>query len=165
MLQLTAQSKDSKVYQLFQEENLLGTLTYPKWYSSNAELQTNAYSNLSFVKESFWDGLLVLKDGETVLLDMKLGWSGLYINTYFSGQEQRYVLNTGSLLNYKFSLQDMEGHDQLSILVKFSFKNFKTFYELQVNEKLISSAERDVLTLAALHGVNYYLRYIVTAAI
>ena len=92
-----ANSIDLTTFTLTKEDQLLGELKYSKWYSFRAEIILPGQQKYELVPKGFWDSKIELVYNEGVLINFKMGWKGILINTKFNGFEQNYLLKLKGL--------------------------------------------------------------------
>ena len=144
-------SKDLRNFQLLNEaEELIGEIVYPKWYSANAEIKVNN-KTYKFSAKGFWTTSLQVSEGEKVLLNFKMAWSGDIVLTDFSNGEEYYQINKEKWYNDVFEMKDQHGNAILKIKRNFKWKNFSYYYEI--------ISDNDDLPLVTILGIVHVVNF------
>ncbi len=164
MGQFKACSLNSKNFSLTYENSKVGELNYAKWYSFKAEILLADNSVYHLEPKGFWDSKVELKKGDMTLLEFKMGWKGIVINTSFGGIEKNYLLKLKGLLNSKYVLIDAEANEILAVDTNFKWSKLNFDYTIETSKEFDMMENRELMVLTILHCVNYYLTMIVAAS-
>ncbi|GGP05863.1 hypothetical protein GCM10010992_23600 [Cloacibacterium rupense] len=152
MKTLIAKSINSRNFELFDEnEVLLGNIVYPKWYSTNAEIHTDAQT-YKIKAKGFWTTSIEVVKQENVLMKFKMSWSGNIVVTDFNNGERHFQINKEKWYNDIFEMKDETEKTILKIKRNFKWKDFKYYYEIVLED----DALLPITILGILHVVNYF---------
>lgn len=161
MANYIAKSTNSLSFYLTSDEKKIGELIYEKWYASNAEIKTFNGANFHLKSKGLWNSKIELKDGEKTILEFKLGWNGILIKTFFQNSEKNYILRTKGISSNKFILTDSEKKELLVAEMDTKLDNLNYKYSIRTTNEFESFKNKNILVLALLHCINYYI-YITT---
>jgi hypothetical protein len=161
MANYIAKSTNSLSFYLTSDEKKIGELIYEKWYASNAEIKTFNGANFHLKSKGLWNSKIELKDGEKTILEFKLGWNGILIKTFFQNSEKNYILRTKGISSNKFILTDSEKKELLVAEMDTKLDNLNYKYSIRTTNEFESFRNKNILVLALLHCINYYI-YITT---
>ncbi len=161
MANYIAKSTNSLSFYLTSDDEKIGELIYEKWYASNAEIKTFDGANFHLKSKGLWNSKIELKDGEKTILEFKLGWNGILIKTFFQNSEKNYILRTKGISSNKFILTDSEKKELLVAEMDTKLDNLNHKYSIRTTNEFESFRNKNILVLALLHCINYYI-YITT---
>lgn len=164
MAQYKVNSKNSRNFSLTLDNEKVGDLVYKKWYSFNAELLMADGKNYQLESKGFWDSKIELKDGTESLLEFKMGWKGIVINTRFDNKEKHFLLKLKGLLSNKFILLGDDNEELMVAETDFKWKNLRFDYNIETTQQFDNSANAKLLLLTVVHCINYYIAILVAAA-
>lgn len=149
------ESTSSRTYTLLENGNTLGQLTYPNWYSFNAEISIPGGSSFQFKPKGFWESKIQLFKGDEILLDFKMGWKGIIINTHLRSIETSLLLKQKGILGNKYILLNTDGQEILAVSSQFKWRNFSYDFNFEVADDSFSNNELAILLLTIVHCINY----------
>jgi hypothetical protein len=152
-----ATSTDSRNFNLTIDTVPLGKLEYPKWYTFKADILLADHSKYQLEPKGFWDWKIELKQNEKSLLNFKMGWKGIIINTEFDGDEKSYLLSLKGLLSSKYVLIDTDENELLVVESDFKWNKLHFDYTITTSDGFDSHNNKELLLLTILHCINYYL--------
>ena len=161
MANYLANSTNSLSFYLTSENEKIGELIYEKWYASNAEIKTSNGAKFHLKPKGIWNSKIELKDGEKTILEFKLGWNGVLIKTFFNDLEESYSLHIKGFSSNKFILTDSDKKELLVAEMDTKCNNLNYKYSIKTSNEFESHINKDVIVLALLHCINYYI-YITT---
>ena len=161
MANYKANSTNSLNFNLTSDNKKIGELVYEKWYASKADLQISDGNKYQLEPKGFWDSKIELKDKEKTLLEFKLGWNGIIIKTFFNDIEENYMLELKGFSTSKFILTDSKKSELLVADLGSKLNNLNYDFNIETNPEFDNFPNKDVLILAILHCINYYI-YITT---
>lgn len=161
MANYIANSTNSLTFHLTSDIEKIGELIYEKWYASNAEIKMSNGVKFQLKPKGIWNSKIELKDGEKTILEFKLGWNGVLINTFFNENEESYSLCAKGFSSNKFILTDSDKKELLVAEMDTKWNNPNYKYSIKTTNEFESFTDKDVLILALLHCINYYI-YITT---
>ena len=141
---------DSKNFELFDNAEKLGRLTYKNWFSYSAELEAG--------KEQYEikpTGLLgatfaVTIDGADAAT-FKMNWKGQMTITFKDGQE--FAFKRKSMLNSKYVVENAKEQEIIQFIPCFDWIKFKYSYDIFYNDK----TKNILLILLGIYCANYYI--------
>jgi len=161
----------SRQFILEHEGELISTLKFPKWSSSNAEL-TSANGRLKFSKKSIWKSSFIISKNEQIFGKITSNWKGrLFIQLFHqpdlvpSNMEMEedlaqldattYHIKTKGILKQRHELYQEKAPRPL-ITLRSKSKWFKVNYEIELHhDDLISFELEDVL------GIMNFCAYLI----
>ena len=117
-----ANAKDTWNFSLSEGSQKIGELAYEKWYSFKAVIKLSEREKYRLEPKGFWDSKIELTDGRQRLLEFKMGWKGILINTFFDGEEKTYLLKLKGLLSNQYVLLDTDQEELLVAQPNFKWK-------------------------------------------
>lgn len=144
------QCTDNKTFELIDESNKLGQLSYNRLFSFKATLEINKHT---YVIEPFGvlkTSVLVTKD-DIEIANMKMNWKGQIIISYHSGEE--FVLKaTGTFLN-KYVIENNKNEKLMLLSPDFNWAKFNYNYDISFDKK----PDDILLVLLAAYSANYFI--------
>lgn len=159
-----ANSTDSHKFYVVSDNIKVGNLVYKKWYSFEADILMPDGKRFQLRPKGFWDSKVELTDGSKTLLEIKMGWKGIVIKTYFDQQEKHYLLKLKGLLGDKFILIDDSNQELMRAKTDFKWRTLNYEYSIETTESFDHLGYRNLLLLALLHSMNYYMTLISSAS-
>ncbi len=135
----------------------IGELVYKKWYAYEADIQIFDGDKFQLEPKGFWDSKIELKDKEKTLLEFKLGWNGININTFFNDVEETYLLEIKGFSESKFTLTDNENNEVLVADFGSKWNNFNYDFNIKTTDEFEKYPNKDIVILTILHCINYYI--------
>lgn len=157
MGQYKANSTNSQNFSLTFNDQPLGELIYKKWYSFNAEILLASGKKYQLEPQGFWNSKIELKDETKTLLEFKMGWNGIIIDTFFDNKEQTYLLKLNSLLSSKFILIDTEKNELMVAETDFKWNKLNYDYNIETAPSFEDFDKKELVLLTILHCINYYM--------
>ena len=147
----TATSQNSRNFILENEnQEILGELIYPKWYSTKAEIHIGSKIFKTDTK-GFWTTSVEVTEYERVLLKFKMDWKGNIIMTSLQDGEKHFIIKKEKWYSNILVMKDENEKVYFHLKRNFKWKDFKFHYEIALEEDL------DELTLLSIvHVVNYF---------
>ena len=147
-------AESSKVYKAFLNGEELGAISYPKWFSNNAGITTPG-STYALTSRGFWRTITEVKKGEKVLLECRYTWKGMDI-TDPRHPNQGYFLRVRGLWKSGYVLLDRQEKVLLTIESEFSWKTWKSSYEITCDDTFGNTDDEMMLVLVAAHFFRMY---------
>ena len=139
-------------------DKLIGKLSYKSWFKFNAVIEFANGSAYQVEPKGFWGTTIELKDGEKVLLQFKMNWSGeIVVQTYFNNIEQGYIFKHRGIFKDSFILVDQAGIELLVMkpLLKWNKMNYQ--YQVNTTDRFETFPDKEILLMISLHCANYYM--------
>ncbi|MES2829479.1 MAG: hypothetical protein V4687_15065 [Bacteroidota bacterium] len=158
MAEYQAKSKNSKVFDLTRGDEFIGTLTYESWFKFNALVEMANHRFYQIEPKGFWGTKIELKENGNVLLKFEMNWSSeIVIKTYSKQIDSGYILKHKGILKESFILADEAGIEILTMKPDFKWSKMSYEYQLTSSDSFEKLPEKEILLMAAIHGVNYYV--------
>ena len=141
---------------LISDNSKIGELIYEQWFAFKADIHLSDGEELKLEPKGFWNSKIELKDKSKTLLEFKMGWNGILIDTFFKPSDQSYLLQFKGLLNNRIVLINTEKEELLVAKPQFNLKNFNQNYEIEITPVFDKLANKELLILTVLHCINYY---------
>lgn len=161
MANYKANSNNSLSFILTSANIKIGELLYNKWYDSNAKIIISNGDKFQLKPKGIWNSKVELKDDKKTILDFKLSWNGILIKTYFNELEEKFLLRIKGVSRNKFILTDTNKRELLVAEMDTKLNNLNYNYNINTTEEFENFENKDILVLALLHCINYYI-YITT---
>lgn len=152
-----ANSTDARNFSLTFDDRKIGELIYTKWYSFNAEILLSNAKRYQLESKGFWESKIELKDGEKILLEFKMGWKGIIINSFLEGKQETFLLKIKGLLSSKFMLIDTNNNELMAAETDFKWSKFNYDYLIETAADFEKFTNKELLLLTMLHCINYYM--------
>lgn len=149
-------STDSLNFILTSDDTKIGELIYEQWFAFKADIHLSDGKELKLEPKGFWNSKIELKDKTKSLLEFKMGWNGILIDTFFKPSERSYLLKFKGLLNNRFVLINTEKEELLVAEPHFNLKNFNQNYNIETTPDFDKSENKELVILTVLHCINYY---------
>lgn len=154
-MQYKASSTNARNFVVSQNNLPMGELIYNKWYSFDAEIVLSNNTKYQMVPEGFWGSVIQLKDGNSVLLEFKLGWKGIIVSI----NSQDYLLKLKGLLSSKFVLMDTNDNEVIAVAIDMKWTKMQTDYTIETAPAFDSIGNKELLLFTTIHAINYYLSF------
>ena len=164
MVPYKANSTNLRNFSLTRNKETVGELIYKKWYSFTAEILMPDGAKYGLEPKGFWESKIELKDGDTTLLEFKMGWRGIVIKTFLANKEASFLLKASGLLSRKFVLLNTDKEELLAAEADFKWSKFNYDYTIETTEAFERFDQKEALLLTILHCINYYMTMIAAAA-
>ena len=147
----TATSQNSRNFILENEnQEILGELIYPKWYSTKAEIHIGSKIFKTDTK-GFWTTSVEVTEYERVLLKFKMDWKGNIIMTSLQDGEKHFIIKKEKWYSETLLMKDENDKTYIKLKRNFKWKDFKYYYDIVLEEELLP-----VEILGIIHVVNYF---------
>jgi len=151
---MIAEAKSQKSYELIENNEVKGTLTYKSMFKASADIHTVNDGNHS-LKWHF--GFLVAKykitqnDRETIKL--KMNWKGHFFITLENGIEYKFV--SKGFFKRRTFIENQESKELIEISQKYNWKRWNYEYEIENSE----TSQIYILSLITVYALNYQQQY------
>ena len=164
MVSYKANSTNLRNFSLTLNKETVGELIYKKWYSFTAEILLSNGAKYDLEPKGFWESKIELKDGDSTLLEFKMGWRGIVIKTFFNKKEATFLLKASGLLSRKFVLLNTDKEELLAAEADFKWSKFNYDYNIETTEEFERFDQKEALLLTIPHCINYYMTLVAAAA-
>lgn len=157
MTEYKVKSNDSLVFEVRNNETLIGTLTYKSWFKFNAELEM-LHLKYQIEPKGFWGTTIELKEGEKILLKFRMNWNGeIVIQTYFNEIKSGYIFKHRGIFKESFVLADQNGTELLVMKPDLKWSTLHYEYQITTSDIFDTFFEKEILLMTSLHCANYYM--------
>lgn len=157
MTEYKVKSSNSLVFELRNNETLVGTLTYASWFRFSAELET-LHSKYQIEPKGFWGTTIELKEGEKILLKFRMNWNGeIVIQIYFNEIKSGYIFKHRGIFKESFVLADQNGIELLVMKPDLKWHTMHYEYQITTSDIFDTFFEKEILLMISLHCANYYM--------
>jgi hypothetical protein len=157
MTEYKVKSNDSLVFEVRNNETLIGTLIYKSWFKFNAELEM-LHSKYQIEPKGFWGTTIELKEGEKILLKFRMNWNGeIVIQTYFNEIKSGYIFKHRGIFKESFVLADQNGTELLVMKPDLKWSTLHYEYQITTSDIFDTFFEKEILLMTSLHCANYYM--------
>ncbi|HEY0670243.1 MAG TPA: hypothetical protein VGD22_18825 [Sphingobacteriaceae bacterium] len=146
---MKVQCTDNKTFELTDNSEKLGSLTYDGLFSftANAVVGNNNYK---ITPAGFFNTIISVTRNGIEVANLKMNWKGHIIISFQNGQE--YILKaTGTFLN-KYVLEDKDQQKIMLLDPDFNWAKFSYNYTISYEDK-----PDLLLVILATYGANYYI--------
>jgi hypothetical protein len=148
---------DKKTFQLTDDEQSLGQLTYKNLFSYNAEI-TLTNSDIYEIKPvGFFGTSITVTKNDKEVANLKMNWRGHIVMTF--QDEQEFVFKAKGAFHNKFIIENKEEEKQIQYDPKFSWGKFNYNYEISYDQK----PEDILFVLLGVYASNYYIAVMIGA--
>ena len=148
---MKAKSTDKKIFQLTDNEQLLGELNYESIFSHKAKIKF-INSDIYDIKTVgiFGTSITVTKNG-TEFANLKMNWRGQIVFVFQDSQE--FVFKAKGSYRNKFIIENKDGENLIQFDPKFNWSKFNYNYDITFEIR-----PKDVLfVLLGIYASNYYI--------
>jgi hypothetical protein len=157
MAKYNINSTNSRTFSLTSDNVSIGELKYSNWYSFKAEILLADKSFYQLEPKGFWDYKIELKKDEKVLLDFKMAWQGIIINTKFDGNEKKFLLKLKGFLSSKYVLVDTDEKELLEVATDFKWSKLNFDCTIETTKEFDNFENKELLLLTIIHCINYQM--------
>jgi len=136
------------------QEQSIGSLRYPKWYSTNAWL-TLAGREFRLKKKSLWRNCAKLWEGDVQRGEVRFDWRGRVMLTLGQGDSAvSFLLRRRGFLKSYFELEDHRKQQVATITPHFRWRTFAYDAEVRWQSEQGNAFSRTLLLLLAGHAIT-----------
>ena len=139
---------DKKTFRLTEKEALLGTLTYLKWHSYDADIEISGEKFALRSKGLFSSQIIITNKAEMGFL--KLHWDGTV--SFALENNETYKLKIKGFFFNKYVVENAQKEMIFEIFPKFSWKHFIYNYDLIAVNKI-----NPLVALLGIYAAGYYI--------
>jgi hypothetical protein len=147
----------SQTFHMMKGEEYVGMLSYKKWYSYNSQIELASGTKYDLEQTGLFGTNIVVKDGETVLMNCHMNWKGqIIIESFFNDTLIGYMLKNVNLINDKIVLLNSDEKELMTMIPHTKwFEN--RCVDIVLSEELGSMPHKELFLLTALHCTNHLL--------
>lgn len=151
---MIVEAKNLKSFEILENNEVKGSLTYKSLFMASADIHTVKDGNHSL---TWFFAFLVAKfkitqhDRET--LKLKMNWKGDFFITMEDGIE--YKIISKGIFKRRTFIENQESKELIGISPKYNWKRWRYNYEIENSE----NPHLDLLSLIAAYALNYQQKY------
>jgi len=158
MTEYVSQSTDGRTFGLTRNGDNIGKIAYKTWFTFNADIELAGGKNLHIGTKGFWGTTLELKDGEQVLMKLKMNWNGeVVLHTFFEDGEAGYIFKQKSILGKAFILTDKNNAELVVAQPDYNWTQMNYKYAIATSEAFEKLAHKEEILFSVVHLMNYYI--------
>ncbi len=165
MTHYEVKATDTKKFTLTAADLEIGTLQYENWFSFKADIVLADGTTYQVVPKGFWGTTIELKKDDTVLLNFKMNWSGNIVIKMLDDEKNDFIFKPEGLLKSSFFLLDREERELIVIQPDFQWSKLNYNYTLSTGDEFGRLAYQEMLLLATVYCVNYYMALVTSTAV
>jgi len=152
MKKLEVTQENYKVLTAFENKTVIGSIVYPKWYSTNKGVITiGEKENYALEPKGFWSTKYDLVKDNAVVLSMKSKWQGSIELTKPIDPERPYNFKGRGLFKNGYTLTNYKGEILLEIVTNFSWKKMYPGYTITCGDTFGNDEFDRVLIMLSVH--------------
>lgn len=153
MSQIKVLIDNNKDYSITSNGNVIGSLNYKHWYSSNAEIAVNK-DTYTIVRKGFWGSEHEVKHGDDVVLRLKMQWDGGIAIIKPNDKEHFYEFKPKGFFVNGYELTNYKGEELLLMTTNFSWKKFISGYDINCSDNFGDSPLEQLLIAVLVYHYN-----------
>jgi hypothetical protein len=147
---MKAECIDRKTFQLTDNGQTLGWLTYKNLFSDNAIITLANADNYTIKPVGFLNTSIAVTKDETEVANLKMNWKGQIIISFQDGET--FILKAKGAFYEKYIIENMNNEKLIQFDPKFNWSKFNYNYEISYGQK-----PQDILVLLGVYASNYYI--------
>jgi hypothetical protein len=148
---MEANSTDQKTFQLTENGQQLGTLTYESLFLLKAEIRLEKGEHYEIKALGFFGTTITVTKNGSETANLKMNWRGQIVLAFYDGQE--FVLKAKGIFGNKFVIENKEEKTLIQFDPKFNWRKFHYNYDITYDEK-----PHDILlVLLGVYAANYFI--------
>ncbi len=152
---MKAYSIDKKTFQLADNDQILGELTYETPFYLKAEIKLPSAETYKLTPEGFFGtSIAVTKDGNKVA-SLAMNWKGQIILTLQDDRE--YALKSSGLFQSKMTLENKNQEKVVQFEPKFNWREFHYSYDISYDTTNDNEPKDSLLLLLGVYSANYFI--------
>lgn len=148
---MEAKSTNRKTFELTDNGQLLGELTYDNLFSFASEIRLPNAAPYEIKPVGFFGTSISVIQNETELASLKMNWRGQIVMAYQDGRE--YILKAKGLFMNKFTIENQQGESLMQFDPKFDWGKFNYNYSITYDNKPTDL----LLVLLGVYAFNYVI--------
>jgi hypothetical protein len=156
---MIAEAKSKKSYELIQNNEVKGTLTYKSMFNYSADIRTSTDDNHAIKRVFSWFAKFKITQDDIEKIKLKMNWRGHFSIIMENGVE--YKIITKGIFKIRTFLKNQENNELIEIKAKFNWKRWRYEYEFENSE----TPQAEVLNLIAVYALNYNQQYQVAISV
>ncbi|TGD59118.1 hypothetical protein [Flavobacterium humi] len=153
----TIKERSWKKIILTQGEKELGSLDYIGWSSAKCEINLHNGEKFSIDPKSFWKSSFELKQNGKTLLEYAMNFGGTFaFKSSVNDPDVAFTMKSKGFWGKSYVILDKKGDQMAQIMLGYSWKTFKSQYDIQTVPAFDALPLRDVLVLSMVHGIRYF---------
>jgi hypothetical protein len=148
---MEAKSIDKKTFQVTENGQLIGELTYENFIMLKAEIKLANSEHYEIKPVGFFGTSITVTKNETEIANLKMNWRGQIVFTFQDRQE--YIFKAKGLFLNKFTIENKEEDTLIQFDPKFEWSKFNYNYNISYDKK----PEDILFVLLGVYASNYLI--------
>jgi hypothetical protein len=145
--------KKRNTYELLENEELKGTLTYKSIFTYSADIRTSTDENHAIKRVFSWFAKFKITQEDIEKIKLKMNFRGRFSIIMENGVE--YKIITKGIFKIRTFLKNQENNELIEIKSKYNWKRWRYEYEFENSE----TPQAELLSLIAVYALNYNQQY------
>ena len=146
-------------YELLENNQVKGTLTYKSIFTYSANIQTSTNDNHAIKRIFSWFAKFKITQDDIEKIKLKMNWRGHFSIIMENGIEYK-VISKG-ILKIRTFLKNQENNELIEIKSKYNWKRWRYKYEFENSE----TPQAELLSLIAVYALNYQQQHQVAISV
>jgi len=151
MKKITVTTISTRNNVFFDDDYKIGELIYPDWFSLKAKITINDGSSFSLEPKGMFSTRTEVKSNDEVLFTTLGSWKG-HISIYDVINKRDYTLKMQGFFNNRHIVVDSKNKELFRITQNFSWKQFRTSYEIELIDFDLFHKEDELLLFIAFYS-------------
>ncbi len=148
---MEAKSTDKKIFQLSENEQLLGELIYDSLFSYKAKIKLTDSELFEVKPVGIFGTSIVVSKNDSEVANLKMNWRGQIVFSFQDGQE--FVFKVKGTFHNKYIIENKEGEMLIQFDPKFNWSKFNYNYDITYEKR-----PQDILfVLLGVYAANYFI--------
>ena len=152
---MNAHSTDKKTFQLTENGQRLGEISYENLFFLKAEINLVNTEKYKVAPVGFFGSSISVTQNETPIASLSLSWNGKIIITFQDGQE--FVLKLNDIFSDKYTIENKDKEKLIEIKSKFNWRAFQYTHDISYNVEYQNKPEEMLLVMLGIYSVNYFI--------
>lgn len=142
---------DKRTFQLTDNGQSVGQLTYKSLFSYNAEITLTNSDRYQIKPVGFFGTSIAVTKNETEIANLKMNWKGQIVMTFQDGQE--FVFKAKGAFLDKYFIENKEEEKLIQFDPHFNWSKFTYNYDISYDKK----PEDILFVLLGVYAANYFI--------
>jgi hypothetical protein len=150
---------NAKQFQLFENENMIGEVSFKNRMSYKAEISLSGTTAYTLEPQGFFGNKIAVKDRSRKVIEMKQNWQGrIILNALFENFSRTFIFKHKGVFKTGFLLTDEAGLELIDIDQEFFWKKLHYEYRLSVHPAIDKYEYKFAMILLTCYCIIYYKR-------
>jgi hypothetical protein len=151
--------KKRNSYELLENNEVKGTLTYKNIFTYSANIQTSTNDSHAIKRIFSWFAKFKITQDDIEKIKLKMNWRGHFSIIMENGVE--YKIISKGIFKIRTFLKNKENNELIEIKAKYNWKRWRYEYEFENSE----TPQAELLNLIAVYALNYNQQYQVAISV